>query len=61
VRQELVGNRAIYQTVIEPECQIRHRPNGHRIIDDDRPLLNVADAQNGNLWLMDDRQPEKGT
>ena len=44
--------------MVEAERQIRHRPDRDRVVDDDRPLLDRADAQDRDLRLVDDRHAE---
>ena len=45
--------------VIVAERQVRHRPDRDRVVDDDRTLLDVADAEDRDLRLVDDRHPEQ--
>ena len=45
--------------MIVPKCQIRHRPDRNRIIDDNGALLDVADAEDRHLRLVDDRHAEE--
>ena len=44
--------------MVVAERQVRHRPDRDRVVDDDRPLLDRADAENRDLRLVDDRHPE---
>src|SRR5689334_7005724 len=48
---------AIDQPVIVAERQVAHRPDRDRIVDDDGALLDRADTENRDLWLVDERQP----
>ena len=57
-RHELIAGRAINETMVVTQGEIRHRTNGDGIIDDDRSLLDGADTQDGDLRLIDDRHPE---
>ena len=45
--------------MVVAERQIGHRPDRNRIVDDDGPLLDVADAENRDLRLVDDRHAEQ--
>ena len=58
VGHELVGDGAVDQSVVVAERQVRHRPDRDRVVDDDRPLLDRADAENRHLRLVDDRHAE---
>ena len=60
VRHELVGDRAVNQPMVEAQRQIRHRADRNRIVDDDRALLDRADAEDRDLRLVDDRHAELG-
>ena len=59
VRHELVGDRAVDEAVVVAERQVRHRPDRDRVVDDDGPLLDGADAENRDLRLVDDRHAEQ--
>ena len=58
VGHELIAGRAVDEPMVVAERQIRHRPNRDRIVDDDRALLDRADAENRHLRLVDDRHAE---
>src|SRR5262245_5998895 len=45
--------------MIVPKCEVRHRPNRNRIVDDDRALFHVSYSEDRDLWLVDDRHPEE--
>src|SRR5688572_6335697 len=45
VRHELVGDGAVDEAVVVAERQVGHRPDRDRIVDDDRTLLDRADAE----------------
>jgi len=45
--------------MVVAERQVRHRPDRDRIVDDHGTLLDVANAQDRDLWLTDDRHPEQ--
>src|ERR1700741_3609867 len=57
-RHELIGDRAVDQTMVVSERQIGHRPDPDRIVDDDGALLDRADTEDRDLRLVDDRHPE---
>ena len=44
--------------MVEAQRQVRHRPDGDRVVDDDGPLLDRADAEDRHLRLVDDRHAE---
>ena len=58
VGHELIGHGPVDQPVIEAERQVRHRPDRDPVVDDDRPLLDRADAEDRDLRLVDDRHAE---
>src|SRR5438132_1131163 len=58
-RHELVSYGAIDDSMVVAEREIRHRPDRDRIVEYDGPLLDVADAQDRDLRLVDDGHPEE--
>src|SRR5438128_12674374 len=62
-RHELIGDRAVDQTMIERQRQDAHRADGDEVaflrLDDDGTFLHAADAEDGDLRLIDDRRAEK--
>src|ERR1700733_14842532 len=61
VRQELVRDRPVDQPVIVTKGQVGHRPDGDGVVDDHGALLDLADAEDRDLRLTDDRHPEQRT
>lgn len=59
LRHEPIRRRPIDNPVVERQAEVPHRPNGDRIVNDDGTFLNGADAQNGDLRLMDDGGAEQ--
>ena len=57
--QEAPGIGAVDQPVVEAEREVAHRPDRDHVVDDDGALLDRADAENRDLRLADDRQPEE--
>ena len=45
--------------VVVAEREVPHRSDRDRVVDHDGALLDVADAENGHLRLVDDRHPEE--
>ena len=60
VGHELVGDRAVDQAVIVAERQVAPQADADHVVDHHRPLLDRADAEDGHLRLVDDRQAELG-
>src|SRR4051794_3180941 len=65
-RQEPRRVGAVDDPVIVGQRQVDHRPDRDdlaelRVLHDDRALHHRTDAQNGDLWLVDDRRVEEGT
>jgi len=58
VGHELIGHGAIHQAMVVAKRQVRHRPDADRLVHDNRTLLDCADAENGDLRLIDDRHAE---
>lgn len=56
---ESIRRRPIDNPVVERQTEVAHWPNGDRIVNDDGSFLNGADAQNGDLRLMDDGGAEQ--
>ena len=61
VGQELVGDRSVDDAMVVAERQVTHRPDRDRIVDDHRTLFDIADAEDRDLRLVDDRHSEQGT
>src|SRR5262245_2191404 len=58
-RHELIRQGAVDQPVIEGEREVCHGADGNSIVNDHRTFGNGPNAQNGNLWLIDDRRTQK--
>ena len=59
---ELICQSAVNQPVVVGEAHIDHAPNSNRIIlHDHRTLLDAADAQNGDLGLINDGNSVQAT
>src|SRR5205085_6849410 len=62
-RHELIGHRAVDQSMIERERYDAHRTDGDGVavfrFDNDRTLLHAADAENRQLRLIDDWGPKQ--
>ena len=64
--EELLGVRAVDDAVVEAQGEVGHRADGQKIVAVRRghhfgPLLDDADAEDGDLRLVDDRRPEEST
>src|SRR5437868_5128216 len=53
--EELRRERAVERAVVPGEAEDRHRADGYRIVDDDRPLDDRLEVEDGDLRLVDDR------
>ncbi len=58
LRQEVVCDCAVQNSMVESQAQINHRPDCDGVIwsvlNHDHPLLNGANTQDGALRLVDD-------
>src|ERR1043165_5778968 len=66
VGQESFGVGPVDNAMIKAERKVRHVTNGDVILvirgrQNFCPLLDLANAENGYLWLIDDRRAEQPT
>ena len=47
--------------MVVAEREVSHQPDPNHVVDHDRALLDIADAENGHLRLIDDRHAELRT
>src|SRR5205085_7060524 len=64
VGEEAFGVRAVNDAMVEREREVGHMTNGNQIValfsrDHFRAFLDCADAEDGDLWLIDDRCAEE--
>src|SRR5947209_15100976 len=64
VGEEALGVRAVNDAVVEGEGEVGHLADGYHVIalfggDDTRALLDCADAEDGDLRLVDDGRAEE--
>ena len=59
VHHELVGDRAVDDTMVVADRHVRAQPDRDGVVDDDRPFLDGTNPQDGDLRLIDDRHPEQ--
>src|SRR5580704_5174829 len=62
---ELIGDGAIDQAVIVTEREVNDAANGDGVVavfvgDDERHFSDAADAHDGGVWLVDDRETKDG-
>src|SRR5256885_15153851 len=55
VGHELVRDRAVDETMVVAQREVRHRADADGIVDGDRALLDGPDTEDGHLRLVDDR------
>src|SRR5204863_1865338 len=58
VGHELVRDRAVDETMVVAQREVRHRADADGIVDGDRALLDGPDTEDGHLRLVDDRHAE---
>src|SRR6266545_2919170 len=58
VRHELIGDRAVDEPMVVAERQVAHELDGDHVVDDHHALLDRADTEDRDLWLVDDGQAE---
>ena len=56
---ELVGDRAVDDAVVVADRHVGAQPDRDGVVQNDRPLLDRADADDGDLRLADDRHAEQ--
>src|SRR2546423_12261262 len=64
VGEEALGVGPVNDSVVEGECEVGHVADGDHVIalfggNDARALLDCADAEYGDLWVVDDGRAEE--
>src|SRR3954470_20963308 len=54
--EELRCECAVERAVVPGQAEDRHGADGYRIVDDDRPLDDRLEVEDGDLRLVDDRR-----
>src|SRR5579862_3263894 len=60
-RKKLIGNRAVYHSMVEAQTEIANLPDGYCIINNHRSLFDGANTKDSDLGLVDDRSANQAS